>query len=334
MTAKSKRDIMRGTIGVYICLGTVFMLPFLGFSQTTTIVDEVRDLRLWGSLAQAQALAEAGLAKSPFDVSVTVRLHLELARIHDRTGLHYNNRPVAAAMAHVDSAASLPGLSPGLVASIDLERATLVYMAGRISRDFRSAEVQAHSAARVFRSLGDRHGEAEAIHLVGLIHLQRGELVEARKYFDHSLELDKEGGSRLFFGGEYGRHIGMVELMEGDSVSAVEHFERSLSLRRQMGARDASLFAATTLSATLIGLGRIDDARTHLLYGMTVAAGLDSPFGRAQLSNIAGMFYLRTGERDAAQASFETALAIAESIKAGGIAQQARNRIVELRGRY
>jgi len=119
MTAISKRGLMGGTIGVFICLGIVFILPFLGFSQTTTIVDEIRNLRLLGSLAQA--LAEAGLAKSPFDVSVTVRLHLELTRIHDRTGLHYNNRPVAAAMAHVDSAASLPGLSPGLVASIDLE---------------------------------------------------------------------------------------------------------------------------------------------------------------------------------------------------------------------
>jgi len=74
-------------------------------AQGDDYLSQVSSLRLAGQLVEAQELAEGSLSKSPtpFD---TVRLHLELAKIHDRVGLHQNTRPVAAALMHIHKAAT------------------------------------------------------------------------------------------------------------------------------------------------------------------------------------------------------------------------------------
>jgi tetratricopeptide (TPR) repeat protein len=222
------------------------------------------------------------------------------------------------------AAAAIGGSSPALEAAVELMRAELLYRSEIDGREFPAATVQAHRAVQAHRRLRDWHGEAEGVHLLGLIHLQRRELPAARTLFDRSLALDRAAGERPFFRGEYERHIGFVELFEGDTTAAIPHFERSLALRRQVGATDASLFAATTLAATLLGLGRTEAARPHVLYAMTAAAGLDTPFGRAQLCLVAGRLHAQTGDHDAASRSFETALALGDSIGAQAIVQQAR----------
>jgi len=291
----------------------------------------IREFRLAGDLARAGELAEERLAGDSLDPSLAVHLRLELARIHDRVGLHQNTRPVAAAMEQVRAAAAaIREPNPRLEAAIELARAELLYRAELGKREFSEATTSARRAVAAYQRLGDRHGEAEAVHLLGLISLQRRELKAARQVFDRSLALDSAAGARAEFQGEYERHIGYVALFEGDTAAAIPHIERSLALRRQVGAIDASLFAATTLAGALVDQGRLEDARPHVLYAMTVAAGLDSPYGRAQLALIVARLHLRAGEPDAARIAFETALKLAESVGAQGLARAARTGIGEL----
>jgi tetratricopeptide (TPR) repeat protein len=300
-------------------------------TQEIDPLTRIRELRLRGDLVQARALAEERLAGDSLDVSDEVHLRLELARIHDRVGLHHQTRPVAAAIQQVDAAAAvIQGPSPRLEAAIDLARAEYLYRAGTGSSEFPGAAVHARRAVAAYQHLGDKHGEAESVHLLGLIHMQLGDLNEARILFDSSLALDQAAGERPVFLGEYERHIGFVDLFEGDTAAAIPHLERSLAFRRQAGAIDASLFAATSLAAALVNQGRTEEARPHVLYAMTVAAALDSPFGRAQLALVAARLHARAGEPDAARLSFETAVRLAESIGAQAIAREARTGISEL----
>ncbi len=70
----------------------VFAWIISAAAQADDYLSQVSSLRLAGQLVEAQELAEESLSKSPtpFDA---VRLHLEIAKIHDRVGLHQNTRP-------------------------------------------------------------------------------------------------------------------------------------------------------------------------------------------------------------------------------------------------
>jgi len=283
-------------------------------AQGDDYLSQVRTLRLAGQLVEAQELAEESLSKSPtpFD---TVRLHLEIARIHDRVGLHQNTRPVAAALAHIDKAAN--AAEPGhreSEALIELARANYFYRAEMAEREFPEADRHARRAIKLFQQLGDRHYEAEGVHRLGLIELQRGNLDLAHELFVQSLLLDRKAGERKFFRGEYERHVGYVLQMQGDNENAIPYFERSLELRREVGAIDASQFAASTLASSLVNAGRLDEAWPVVAYAMMVAQKIDSPVGMAQIGLVQGRLHAKAGDKRAAQLAFEMTIDVAKSV--------------------
>ena len=245
------------------------------------VVDRVRALRLQGDLVAAKDLALQVIAADTEPQQIGFDLHLELAKIHDRFGLHLGTRPVAAALEEINVAARIArDLGQSAAADIELALADYHYRADMSERLFETAFMHARQAIVLFAALGDKYGEAEAVHRLGLIHLQRRELHKARQLFDESLQLDAAGGARDFFRGEYERHVGFVYALQDDPTSALPYFERSLEYRIKAGAIDASLFAAVSLASTLIELGRADEARLHLDYALEIADRIPSPVGR------------------------------------------------------
>lgn len=181
-------------------------------------------------------------------------------------------------------------------------------------REFPNAIRHSQSAITRYRDLDDQHGEAEATHRLGLIYMQRRELIEAMTMFERSLELDKADGERIFFRGEYERHVGYVHLMGGDKETAIPFFQRSLDARIEAGAIDASLFAAVTLGSALVATERFAEAKPHILYAMTIAGQINSPAGKARAAPVLGQIYENEGNFTAAREAFETALSNAESV--------------------
>ncbi len=299
-------------------------------AQDDDFVSEVASLRLSGLLADAKLLAEESLSKSGTPIE-RVRLHLEIAKIHDRVGLHRNTRPVAAALAHINSAAAAaePGHSPS-EALIELARADYFYRAEMAERQFSVAIPHAERAIELFRQIGDRHNEAESVHRLGLIEMQMGNLERARELFEQSLLLDREGGERTFFRGEYERHVGFVIMMQGDNESAIPYFKRSLERRQEAGAVDASLFAASMLASNLVNTGRLNEAWPVVAYGMMVAQKIDSPVGTARIGLVQGRLYAKAGDKRAARLAYEMTIDVAESVTATSLAGQARSELAAL----
>jgi len=87
---------------VAICLASI-LLNVAAFAEQQTPLDKVRTLRLQGKLPEAKSLAERQVERNFDHRHVAISFHLELARIHDRIGLHNNTRPVVAALAHIDT---------------------------------------------------------------------------------------------------------------------------------------------------------------------------------------------------------------------------------------
>ena len=300
-------------------------------SERPDEVPRVRELRLRGSLDSARSLAERELAQPGLEPLREIALRLEVARIHDRFGLHRNTRPVAAALEQIERAEALAESSGEPArAAVELALADYHYRAEAAGREFPVATKHAHRAIELFSRLGDHRGQAEAVHKLGLIFMQRGELDRARELFDQSLALERVAGETAFFRGEYERHVALIHLRRGETGSAIPHLERSLAARREAGALDASLFAAATLASALVRVGRLEDARAPLLYAFAVAQRVDSARGKATVSLTLGRLYAGEGDRTAARIAFESALRIAESIRLGSMAEAARAGLDEL----
>jgi tetratricopeptide (TPR) repeat protein len=284
----------------------------------------VRALRLRGALGPARAAAEQALANGSLDPASELALRLELSRVHDRIGLHQNTRPVTAALEQIEAAAALSEKAPGSEADVEFARAEYRYRAEMDGRQFRLATLHADRAAERYRATGDRHGEADAVHLKGLIHLQRGESDAARKLFDRSLELDRSAGERPLFRGDYERHVGFLDRRRNDLPSAIRHFEESLRQRWQAGDVDASLFAANALASALVDAGRLAEARAPLLEAMMLAQALESPNGKAQNGLVLGRMYEKSGDARAARVAHELALGLAAAIALTSVEKEAR----------
>jgi tetratricopeptide (TPR) repeat protein len=258
-------------------------------SADVDLLEEIRDLRLQGSLDDARLLAVRELETGAPDHQLAIELHLELARIFDRVGLHTNTRPVAAALVHIEAAQSL--LEPANLAggaAVELGLANYHYRAEMADREFQVANTHVRRAITLYSQLADKSGEADAVHLLGLIKLQSGNLQEARALFEESLTLDKAGANRVWFRGEYERHVGYVLQRSGDRIAAIPYFKRSLEARLEAGAIDASMFAALTLAESQFVLGDLSDAQINAEYALTVGEKINSPAGKARATDLIG----------------------------------------------
>jgi tetratricopeptide (TPR) repeat protein len=299
------------------------LLNVASYAEQQGPLSEVKMLRLQGNLPEAQSLAEQRLEQNIDDKHLAISYHLELARIHDRIGLHHNTRPVVAALAHIELAASLvTRVDTAALAEIELARADYFYRAEMPAREFPRASQYAQSAITQFQNIEDQHGEADATHRLGLIHMQRGDLREAKDLFEQSKVLDRMAGERVFFSGEYERHVGFIHLLSGDIETAIPFFENSLAARIEAGAIDASLFAAASLASALVGVERFEEAKPHSLYALTIAQQIGSPVGRTRAAATLGQVYEQEGDLDAARDAFETALSNAENVGYEGTVEQ------------
>ena len=245
-------------------------------------LDVIRDFRLQGLLEPALQLAEEQLENA--DDAYALQLHLELAKIHDRTGLHNNTRPVAAALQHIKAAEALvEPLDELAQAQVELAYAEYYYRAGMQDRDFEQATHYASVALEAFEELEDAHGRADAVHRFGLISLQERELDKALGLFEQSLYLDRLAGERPLFRADYERHVGFVYALREEYAAALPFFERSLQYREQAGALDPAMFAAISLASVLIELDRDEEAVAQLVFAAEVAADIESATGRSRV---------------------------------------------------
>ena len=143
-----------------ILIFAALSLAVAGFAQDPGVLQEVRAMRLAGQLEEALQLA-ADTAASTDDQDLEFELFLELARIHDRHGLHRNTRPVAESLANIELAAEIAAANPDDTkksAEIELARADYHYRAEMTERQFPVAEFHASNAIAMFADLGDHHG--------------------------------------------------------------------------------------------------------------------------------------------------------------------------------
>lgn len=268
---------------LFVCL-SLMSLSVHALSQDR-IVGQLREFRIEGRLSSVIRIGNDRLESA--DPLTAFGLHLEIAKAHDRIGLHTNTRPVAASLEHIQQAEILArGLGASERAHVQLAYAEYFYRAEMKERIFDVATRYANAALAACEEMEDTHCQADAVHRLGLIHLQRRELDEALRLFEESLRLDQIDDERLLLRADYERHVGFVYSLREDYKTALGYFMRSLDYRLEAEAVDAAMFAMISVAAVLAELGRDQHAMVYVQAAEKTAEKLDSDTGRARLASI------------------------------------------------
>ena len=244
---------------------------------------DIRRLRLQGQLAEAEEAALNYIDSSDSSVDQKHQMRLELATIFDRQSLHDGTRPSGKALGqlrYVETRAS--ALSAEVQAGLNYGFARYFYRAEMPDRKFKMSEKYLTRAMHAYISLGDIYGQAEAVHLHGLIEMQRGNYKRAAALFDESLRLDERAGARLLFRGEYDRHMGFVLYFQGKPEESSLYFRRSVEAREMAGATDPLIFAKITLASVLNELGNDEEALSIVKDAMASAKMIGSKVAQSR----------------------------------------------------
>lgn len=317
-----------------LVLGLFIVSSSPGCAQSDEAQSIMQSTYYSGQLLQAIDQAKVVLACEDINTDRRISLHLLLAAINDRIGLHQNTRPVAANLDHINKAALLSDMaSERSQAAILLARAKYFYRAEMAERQFKQAESYGLQALAAYEAINDMQGRADATHALGLVFFQRRELEKARVYFDRSLELENlSGNARAVMLADYGRHVGFIHLVSGEMAEAVPLFEQSLIHRKTGGLTDAAMFAAITLASTYVDQGNVLDAKEVITYALNVAEEISSPNGLVRSLFVSGRISELEGNEEAAIKAYSHAKAAAMSIDLVSSIVRAKEAIKRLNG--
>ena len=297
----------------------------------TGAVAQVRAERITGSLVTAESEARRLLECPDLSADQRIALQIELAKTLDRIGLHTNTRPVTEALQILRQAeASLRAGNRAAEARVSLALAQYFYRAEMRERQFTTAIQYAVRADELFGELGDPAGSTDAVHLLGLLELQRHNLLEARELFDRSLETSRNAAPRLIFLSDYHRHVGIIDLWSNDRSTAIAHFEKSLAYREAAGSKDYALFARTLLGSALIDDNRALEAGPYLDQALVVARELPSPVGELRATYSLAEMHEVTGSLSEAIRLYGRATQLATDLGVEAIQKAAQDSLLRL----
>lgn len=168
-------------------------------------------------------------------------------------------------------------------------------------------------ALSLYRSVGDRGGEARALNFIGLAYSELAENRKALDYYKQSLSLHQASGD---IAGEASvlNNIGLAHSRLSEVATAIEYFNRAVPLRRASGDRQGE---AITLNNLGMAHSRLSEYRKALDY-LNQALPIYQAIGNRRLEagalyNVAQM-YASLGEWQKAHECSIRALPVARSI--------------------
>ncbi len=171
-----------------------------------------------------------------------------------------------------------------------------------------SAISLAYSAQALAEELGRTRDEAEALKLVGLGNILKGDWLTVLDYFERSLALyeqinDLEGESQLL------NNIGGVYSLRGGMTKAAEYYFRSLKIAQELG-DDLRIATALTNVGTTFTRDKNDyqKAKDYFLQSLPYATASGDNVSLADCTANLGEIFLKLNKPDSAIYYFETAL--------------------------
>jgi CHAT domain-containing protein/tetratricopeptide (TPR) repeat protein len=142
----------------------------------------------------------------------------------------------------------------------------------------------------LFRAAGDKTGEASTLSNIGAVHYAIGERQEALKYFNEALPLLRAVGDKA---GEAATlsNIGSVYSDLGEPEQALKYFNESLPLRRAVGNKEGEAATLNNIGGVYSALGEKQQALKYYNESLALSRAVGNKFGEAiTLNGIAGVY--------------------------------------------
>jgi len=168
-------------------------------------------------------------------------------------------------------------------------------------------------ALTVYRHLGYRRGEVDALWGLGEVERLVGEYGQARTHYNQALTLAQELGDRRAEADAL-RGLGEVERLVGECSQAREYDTQALALARQLGDQRAEADALWGLGQIERLVGEHDQAREYHTQALALARHLGYRFGEADALWGLGQVERLVGEYSQARDYYTQALTLARKL--------------------
>lgn len=178
--------------------------------------------------------------------------------------------------------------------------------------DIGKARRHLNDALALYRSIGHYTGESDVLNNLGMVDLLQGDYIAAESFSRQALDLHRTIG-HLRGEGHSLNSLAVTMVSQGEYAAARAAFTRCLAIRRRSGDRGGESIALSGLGALLIHQGRYAEAHVELGRALTLSHTIEHRWAEAMALIYSALLAHLQGDPDSAERYARTALAIAES---------------------
>jgi tetratricopeptide (TPR) repeat protein/transcriptional regulator with XRE-family HTH domain len=194
----------------------------------------------------------------------------------------------------------------------------------RLTGDYRAAAQIPEQALAIYRDLGDRVGQANALLNLGAVRRLTGEYPAAGQALEQALGIYRDLGDRL--GQAHALHyLGAVRRLTGEYPAAGQALEQALGIYRDLGDRFGQAHTLRNLGDVRRATGDYPAAAQVLEQALGIYRDLGDRVGQAHTLRNLGAVRRLTGEYPAAAQALEQALGLSRDVGVRGGEAEALN---------
>jgi tetratricopeptide (TPR) repeat protein len=270
-----------------------------------------------GATVTGLSAALAAYLRTDGSWSDALTLHMAAASAARRLGDRRGQADALARQSIRGLSGDIPGAADALSQALDLYRdlgdrsgeAQALTELGAIRRlqgDYAGAAALTGSALDIFQDLGDRHGQATALHNLGVMERVTGNYPAAAALQQRSLDISLEVGDQQGQAASLS-NLGMLRYLTDDFPGAADLLGRALAIFRARGDRLAEANCLNNLGTAYRLAGDLAGAEPVLGQALAAHRALGNKVGQANcLSNLAAVHKLQ-GDLPGAAAELEEA---------------------------
>src|SRR6266508_3187164 len=168
-------------------------------------------------------------------------------------------------------------------------------------------------ALELYRRAGDRGGEAETLHNIGLVYRALGETRKALEKYNEALPIRRAAGDRRGEGATL-HNLGLLYRALGETGKALEKLNEALPIGRAAGDRIGEAYALNSIGTLYWSLGETGKALEKHNEALPIKQATGERRGEAATLHNLGVVYRALGETQKALEKYNEALLIFQSV--------------------
>jgi CHAT domain-containing protein len=154
-----------------------------------------------------------------------------------------------------------------------------------------------NQSLQLYQSLGDRSGEAVALNDIGGIYFQTSERRKALDHFERALSISHETGNRMAESLTL-YNLGRFYLVQGEKQKAIAYYDQALRLARIVGPRIGEGVILNDIALIYNSIGEKQKALDYYQQSLLIRRDLRDRRGEAITLNNLGRLYDSVGEKE------------------------------------